>query len=78
MQASILLEYIVESLVSNREEIKIEEIPGGEENVVEVRVADNDVGKIIGKNGSVARSLRTVLMASGMKDKKNYILEIID
>lgn len=78
MQAGILLEYIVESLVSNREEIKIEEIPGGEENVVEVRVADNDVGKIIGKNGSVARSLRTVLMASGMKDKKNYILEIID
>ncbi|MBL8021633.1 MAG: KH domain-containing protein [Leptospirales bacterium] len=69
---------MVESLVSNREEIKIEEIPGGEENVVEVRVADNDVGKIIGKNGSVARSLRTVLMASGMKDKKNYILEIID
>ncbi|HMU82880.1 MAG TPA: KH domain-containing protein [Leptospiraceae bacterium] len=78
MQASILLEYIIEALVTKKDEIKIEEIPGPEESVLEVRVADSDVGKVIGKNGSVARSLRQVLLAAGTKDKKNYVLEIID
>lgn len=73
-----LLEYIIENLVDYPEEVKIQEIPGSEESVVEVRVDERDVGKIIGKNGSVAKALRTLLSATGNKVDKNYILEIID
>lgn len=78
MQGSLLLEYVIESLVSKKDQVKIEEIAGPDEVVLEVRVAQGDVGKIIGKNGSVARSLRQILLAAGMKEKKDYILEIID
>lgn len=78
MQGSLLLEYVIESLVSKKDQVKIEEIAGPDEVVLEVRVAQGDVGKIIGKNGSVARSLRQILLAAGMKEKKEYILEIID
>lgn len=78
MQGSVLLEYVIESLVSKKDQVKIEEIAGPDEVVLEVRVAQGDVGKIIGKNGSVARSLRQILLAAGMKEKKDYILEIID
>jgi len=76
--ATELIEYIVENLVEHPESIRMEEIPGNEEIVVELRVADTDVGKIIGKNGSVARALRTLIMAAGSRQKKNYTLEIID
>ncbi len=78
MSGSVLLEYVIESLVSKKDQVKIEEIAGPDEVVLEVRVAQGDVGKIIGKNGSVARSLRQILLAAGMKEKKDYILEIID
>ena len=78
MQGSLLLDYVIESLVSKKDQVKIEEIAGPDEVVLEVRVAQGDVGKIIGKNGSVARSLRQILLAAGMKEKKDYILEIID
>ncbi len=78
MSGTLLLEYVVESLVSKKDQVKIEEIAGPDEVVLEVRVAQGDVGKIIGKNGSVARSLRQILLAAGMKEKKDYILEIID
>ena len=72
------LEYVVENLVEHPEEVKVEEIPGSEESVIEVRVQEDDVGKVIGKNGSVAKALRTLLSATGNKNGKNYILEIID
>lgn len=78
MQGTQLLEYVIESLVSKKDQVKIEEIAGDDEVVLEVRVAQGDVGKIIGKNGSVARSLRQILLAAGMKEKKEYVLEIID
>jgi predicted RNA-binding protein YlqC (UPF0109 family) len=78
VSGSVLLEYVIESLVSKKDQVKIEEIAGPDEVVLEVRVAQGDVGKIIGKNGSVARSLRQILLAAGMKEKKDYILEIID
>jgi len=73
-----LVEYIVENLVDQPEQVQLTEIPGSEETVIEVRVADSDIGKIIGKNGSVARSLRTLLSAAGTHEEKNYTLEIID
>ncbi len=73
-----LLEYIIENLVEHPEEVSITEIPGAEEHIVEVRVDDEDVGKVIGKNGSVAKALRTLLTAVGAKKDITYSLEIID
>jgi hypothetical protein len=78
MHSTELVEYIVHSLVENPEEVQISTIPGTEETIVELRVAESDVGKVIGKNGSVARALRTLLSALGSRDNKNYSLEIID
>ena len=72
------LEYVVENLVKDKESVSISEIPGNEESIIEIRVADEDIGKVIGKNGSVARSLRTIVSAMGSKEQKNYTLEIID
>lgn len=73
-----LLKYIVENIVSSPEDVSIREIPGDEETIIEVRVAENDVGKVIGKNGSVARALRTLVSAIGNSENQNYSLEIID
>ncbi len=78
MSAVELVEYIVEGLVHDQEGIRIDEIEGTEETVMELRVSQNDVGKVIGKNGSVARALRTLITASGSREQRNYILEIID
>ena len=58
MASVALVEYIVESLVEYPDEVEITQIPGDEENIIELRVADSDVGKVIGKNGSVARAMR--------------------
>lgn len=73
-----LLEYIIQSLVEYPDEVEITTIEGDEENIIELRVAESDVGKVIGKNGAVARALRTLMSALAAKDRKNYILEIID
>ncbi|MDH5657199.1 MAG: KH domain-containing protein [Spirochaetia bacterium] len=78
MSSVDLLEYVVENLVKDKDSVNISEIPGNEESILEIRVSEDDIGKIIGKNGSVARSLRTVVSAIGLKEEKNYTLEIID
>ncbi|MBE7438499.1 MAG: KH domain-containing protein [Spirochaetales bacterium] len=65
-------------MVSEPDQIQVDEIPGTEENVIELRLADQDIGKIIGKNGSVIRAIRTLIGACSVKDQKNYQLEIID
>lgn len=78
MHANELVEYIVHSLVEQPDQVQINAIPGTEETIIELRVADDDVGKVIGKNGSVARALRTLLSALGSREEKNYSLEIID
>ncbi|HBS06107.1 MAG TPA: RNA-binding protein, partial [Leptospiraceae bacterium] len=66
------------NIVSSPEQLKLTEIEGPEESIIEVRVADEDVGKVIGKAGSVARALRNVVNAVGLKDDANYSVEIID
>jgi len=78
MNSVAFIEYIVQSLVEHPKEVRIDCIPGKEEDIIELRVAEPDVGKVIGKNGSVARALRTLLMAVGSKEQNNYVLEIID
>ena len=79
MSPVALIEYVVQSLVENPDQVRISEIQGSEETVIELRVADSDVGKVIGKNGSVARALRTLITAVGAKgDGGHFTLEIID
>ncbi|AVQ11108.1 UPF0109 protein [Leptospira santarosai] len=73
-----LLKYIVASLVEFPEEIAIREIEGEEQNIIELRVSPKDVGKVIGKNGRIAKSLRAILTAASVKAGKNFSLEIVD
>lgn len=73
-----LLEYVVSSLVEYPDQVEIHTIPGSEETILELRVDEADIGKVIGKNGSVARALRTIVTALGQRDKQTYSLEIID
>ncbi|MBI41531.1 MAG: RNA-binding protein [Leptospiraceae bacterium] len=77
-QATVFIEYVLENIVSSPADLKLTEIDGPEESIIEVRVADDDVGKVIGKAGSVARALRNVVNAVGLKDDANYSVEIID
>jgi len=72
------IEFIIKNLVNHPEEIKINRIDGTKETIIEIRVHQDDVGKVIGKNGSVVRALRTIISAVGNREKKNYILEVID
>lgn len=73
-----LIRYIVTSLVDHPEEISVTEIEGDEQTVLELRVSPKDVGKVIGKNGRIAKSLRAILTAASIKAGKNFSLEIID
>ena len=73
-----LISFVCQNLISKPESLKISEIPGSEETVIEIRVDSDDVGKIIGKNDSVARSIRTLVSAMGSRSGVNYVVEIVD
>ena len=70
--------YVVTSIVQNPEQVQIELISENEETVVELRVNENDISRVIGRGGSIARSLRTLLRVFNGQDKKHYILEIVE
>jgi hypothetical protein len=73
-----LIEHIAKALVDTPGEVFIDEYEDGDEIVIELEVAEADLGKIIGRSGRVARALRTVLSAAGSKQDKRYALEIIE
>lgn len=73
-----LIESIVRALVDKSDEIHIEEVIGEHAHVLELRVAKEDLGKVIGKGGSHASAIRTILAAASGKDRKRYVLEIIE
>ncbi len=73
-----LVELIARALVDNPDEVKVRELEGDQTTVLELRVADGDLGKVIGKQGRTARAIRTILSASGMKLKKRFVLEILE
>ncbi len=73
-----LVEKITKALVDNPDEVKVTEIEGEQTIVVELRVAQNDLGKVIGKQGRTAQAIRTILSAAGMKIKKRFVLEILE
>lgn len=72
-----LIEYLVKALVDEPEQVNINEVPGEEATTYEVRVAPDDLGKVIGKQGRIANALRTVAKAAAMKEKKKVYVEIV-
>ena len=73
-----LIEEIVKALVDSPEEVQIKEVIGDHAHVFELRVAKEDLGKVIGKGGAHASAIRTLMAAASGKEKKRYILEIIE
>jgi predicted RNA-binding protein YlqC (UPF0109 family) len=73
-----LIEQIAQALVDNPEQVSVRPIEGEQMTVFELRVAQSDLGHIIGKEGRTARSIRTILSAAGMKLKKRFMLEILE
>lgn len=72
-----LIEYLVKALVDEPDQVNISEVPGDEATTYEVRVAPDDLGKVIGKQGRIANALRTVAKAAAMKEKRKVYVEIV-
>jgi uncharacterized protein len=73
-----LVEAIAKALVDHPEVVAVNAIEGEQVTVLELRVAPDDLGKVIGRQGRTAKSIRTLLGAAGMKLKKRYTLEILE
>ena len=73
-----LIAYIAKALVDKPEEVAVTEIEGEQTSVIELKVAKEDLGKVIGKQGRTARAMRTILSAASTKIKKRSVLEIIE
>ena len=76
--ARALIEQVAKAIVDTPDQVAVDAIEDDGENVLELKVAETDLGKIIGKSGRTARALRTLLSAAGMKLHKHYTLEILE
>ena len=74
----ILLEHVTKALVDAPDQVQVSQVEEEGEIVLELTVAENDLGKVIGKSGRTARALRTLLSAAGIKAQKRYALEILE
>jgi predicted RNA-binding protein YlqC (UPF0109 family) len=72
-----LLEFIVKALVDDPEKVQINEIDGETYTKLEIRVASDDMGKVIGKQGKIAKAIRTVVKAAAVKENKKVVVEIV-
>ena len=72
------IELIVKNLVDNPDEVKVTEINGERTVVYELRVGDGELGKVIGKHGQTAKSIRTLVAAASAKNGKRSVLEILE
>jgi len=73
-----LVELIAKSLVDNLEKVHVSQIDGEQSSIIELKVAPEDVGKVIGKQGRSVQAIRIILGAAGMKLKRRFNLEIIE
>jgi uncharacterized protein len=73
-----LIHYIARSLVDDPDSVDVAEVEGNQTTVLELKVAKDDLGKIIGKQGRTAQAMRTILGAVSSKEKKRTVLEIIE
>jgi len=73
-----LVEHIVKKLVDKPEAVQVTEISGEQATIIELRVASEDLGKVIGKEGRTARSIRTLVHAAATKEKKRAVLALLE
>lgn len=73
-----LVEFMAKSLVDNPDKVEVNEVASEQTTVIELKVAKEDLGKVIGKQGRTARAMRTVLNAAGTKMQKRSVLEIVE
>ncbi|MCD6353528.1 MAG: KH domain-containing protein [Proteobacteria bacterium] len=73
-----LIKYIAQSLVDNPDDVVVTEVEGEKTSVIELKVAKEDLGKVIGKQGRTARAVRTILSAASAKVNKRSVLEILE
>ncbi|MDX6447584.1 MAG: uncharacterized protein QOK13_1619 [Gaiellaceae bacterium] len=73
-----LLEYLARQLVDEPDAVRVEEIDDGEDLVLRLHVAEDDVGKVIGRQGRIARALRTVVRAAAVREQRRVLVEIAD
>ena len=73
-----LIEFIARSLVDATDQVQVTEVEGEQTTVLELKVAKEDLGKVIGKQGRTARAMRTLLSAASTKAKKRVVLEILE
>ncbi|MDD2585851.1 MAG: KH domain-containing protein [Syntrophomonadaceae bacterium] len=72
-----LVQYIARLLVDNPDEVNVTEIEGERSIIIELRVAPDDMGKVIGKQGKIAKSIRTLTKAAAAKEGKRVVVEIL-
>ncbi len=73
-----LIEFIAKALVDDPDSVDVSEVEGEQTSVIELKVAKDDLGKVIGKQGRTARAMRTILSAASTKIRKRSVLEIIE
>ena len=73
-----LVEYMAKSLVDDPSQVSVNVVEGEKSTILELRVAEDDIGKVIGKHGRIAKAIRTVLQAATAKTGKHAVLEILD
>lgn len=78
MSMKELIDEIAKALVDNPDSVEVSEVDGEQTTVIELKVAKNDIGKVIGKQGRTARAMRTILGAASTKLGKRTVLEIIE
>jgi predicted RNA-binding protein YlqC (UPF0109 family) len=76
--AKVLLEHVTKALVDAPDQVAVNKVDEDGETVLELTVAESDLGKVIGKSGRTARALRTLLSAASIKAHKRYALEILE
>jgi len=73
-----LVEMIARALVDNPEQVEVNQVEGEQSVIIELRVAPEDMGKVIGKQGRIAKSIRTIVKAAATRDSKRVVVEIIE
>jgi hypothetical protein len=73
-----LVEYIAKSLVDDPSAVIVNMVEGEKSTILELKVSEGDIGKVIGKHGRIAKAIRTILSASSTKSGKRVVLEILD
>ena len=72
-----LLTFVAQSLVDHPDQVVVRETEGPEAVILELSVAEDDMGKVIGKQGRIAKAIRTVVKAASIRENKKYIVEIV-